>query len=114
MLLGSANTDEQVYDHSKIVDFDRRVIRHLGFGAGPHRCLGSHLAHLKLRVSLREWHERIPSYHVRPDVEPDFERINRQAELTSSRREWRRRPCLLARCRRPCRPRSAIADLGLS
>ena len=47
-----------------MVRFDRDVNRHLAFGGGIHRCLGSHLARLELRVALREWHRRIPEYSV--------------------------------------------------
>jgi len=36
-------------------------------GGGIHRCLGSHLARLELRVALREWHRRIHEYSVAPD-----------------------------------------------
>jgi cytochrome P450 len=35
---------------------------HFAFGRGPHRCLGSHLARLELRLILEEWHSRIPEY----------------------------------------------------
>jgi cytochrome P450 len=44
------------------VRFDREVNRHLAFGGGVHRCLGSHLARRELRIALREWHRRIPDY----------------------------------------------------
>ena len=63
-LLGSANTDERVWDHADSVDFDREVNKHYTFGGGVHRCLGSHLARLELRVALEEWHRRIPDYEL--------------------------------------------------
>ncbi len=48
------------------VRFDRDTNRHLAFSAGPHRCLGSHLARHELEVALQEWHAAIPDYHVAP------------------------------------------------
>jgi cytochrome P450 len=69
VMLGSANTDEGEFDDPEVVDFDRRVNRHLAFGGGVHRCLGSHLARQELRIALREWHRRIPDYAVAPGAE---------------------------------------------
>ena len=63
-LLGSANTDEQYFEDADQVRFDREINRHIAFGGGVHRCLGSHLARLELRIALREWHRRIPDYSV--------------------------------------------------
>jgi cytochrome P450 len=37
-----------------------------------HRCLGSHLARLELRTTLREWHARIPDYEIAPGTELNF------------------------------------------
>jgi len=62
--LAAAGRDEQAYPHARSVDFDRGVIRHLTFGAGPHRCLGSHLARQELTVLLEEWHRLIPDYEL--------------------------------------------------
>ena len=42
----------------------------MSFGAGPHRCLGSHLARLEMRVALEEFHRRIPSYRLTPGDAP--------------------------------------------
>jgi cytochrome P450 len=64
IMLGSANTDEAEFPDADVVRFDREVNRHLAFGGGVHRCLGSHLARMELRVALREWHRRIPDYAV--------------------------------------------------
>jgi cytochrome P450 len=68
-LLGSANCDEAEFPDADVVRFDRDVNRHLAFGGGVHRCLGSHLARLELRIALREWHRRIPEYAVKDDQE---------------------------------------------
>ena len=43
--------------------------RHLGWGAGPHRCIGMHLARHEIVVAVQEWHKRIPKYKVRDGVE---------------------------------------------
>ena len=68
ILLGSANTDEAEFPDADTVDLERAVNRHLAFGGGVHRCLGSHLARLELRVALREFHARIPAYRLAPDA----------------------------------------------
>ncbi len=67
LMIGSANTDEAEFEDAGTVRFDREANRHIAFGGGIHRCLGSHLARLELRVALREWHRRIPEYSVEPD-----------------------------------------------
>ena len=72
VMLGSANTDERAWDKAESVDVDRRVNKHLAFGGGVHRCLGSHLARMELRVVLEEWHARIPEYRVPEGVELDY------------------------------------------
>jgi cytochrome P450 len=66
LMLGSANTDDLEVEDAQEVRFDREVNRHIAFGGGIHRCLGSHLARMELRVALREWHRRIPEYSVEP------------------------------------------------
>jgi len=68
-LLGAANVDAAEFPDADQLVFDREVNRHLAFGGGIHRCLGSHLARLELRVALREWHRRIPDYRIKPGAE---------------------------------------------
>ena len=60
----SANRDDREFASGREVVFDRAVNRHMAFGAGPHRCVGSHLARTELRIALEEWHRRIPEYHI--------------------------------------------------
>jgi cytochrome P450 len=72
VLLGSANTDEAFWERADEVDFHREVNKHLAFGGGVHRCLGSHLARLELRVLLDEWHARIPDYELAPATVLDY------------------------------------------
>jgi cytochrome P450 len=62
--LAAAGRDPRQYDQPAEIDFDRGRVRHISFGAGPHRCLGSHLARLELAIGLEEWHRRIPQYEV--------------------------------------------------
>ena len=70
VMLGAADTDsDQFGDGSDSADFAREQNRHLAFGGGAHRCLGSHLARLELRVALEELHRRLPDYRVAAGAE---------------------------------------------
>jgi cytochrome P450 len=71
-LLGAANVDGAEFPDADALRWDREVNRHLAFGGGIHRCLGSHLARLELRVALREWHRCVPDYRITPGVDLDF------------------------------------------
>ncbi len=71
-LLASANTDGAEFADPEAVDFERAANRHLAFGAGIHRCLGSHLARLEMRVALEELHARVPQYAVKAGETPIF------------------------------------------
>jgi cytochrome P450 len=62
--LAFANRDGEMFPDARRVDLDRGVTRHIAFGGGPHRCLGSHLARQELAVLLEEWHKRIPDYEL--------------------------------------------------
>ncbi|MCT7657157.1 cytochrome P450 [Mycobacterium deserti] len=66
--IAMANRDDQMFPDGRRVDLDRGVTRHIAFGAGPHRCLGSHLARQEMAILLEEWHKRIPEYELA--VEP--------------------------------------------
>jgi cytochrome P450 len=72
VMLGGANVDPAEHEDADVVRFDRDINRHLAFGGGVHRCLGSHLARRELRVALRQWHARIPDYEVKPGIELSY------------------------------------------
>jgi cytochrome P450 len=79
-MLASANTDERFWDAADTIDFTRPANKHLAFGGGVHRCLGSHLARMELRVALEEWHARIPDYRIADGVELLYSQGLRQVE----------------------------------
>jgi cytochrome P450 len=72
LMLGAANVDDKTFAHGDRVDFERERNRHLAFGAGPHRCLGSHLARLELVAAMEEWHRRIPDYAIKAGETPRY------------------------------------------
>ncbi len=61
---GAANRDPEVFEAPEEVRIDRRRNRHLTFGTGAHRCLGSNLARLELRVALEEWLRVLPHFRL--------------------------------------------------
>lgn len=69
-LTGAAGRDEGVFDRPDEVDFERSPNRHLAFGAGPHRCLGSHLARMELRIALEEATRLLPEFVLTPGQHP--------------------------------------------
>jgi cytochrome P450 len=60
----AVSTDELV--------MDGKVHRHWGFGGGPHRCLGSHLARIELTVIVGEWLKQIPDFELPADYTPEI------------------------------------------
>jgi cytochrome P450 len=66
---GAANVDPVAFPDPFEVRFDREPNPHIAFGGGVHRCLGSHLARRELRVTLREWHQRLADYWIKPGHE---------------------------------------------
>ena len=62
-----ANRDPGTFDDADVVHLDRAVNRHVAFGSGIHRCAGSNLARMELRVALEEWLARIPEFRLAGD-----------------------------------------------
>lgn len=59
MLYPSANRDEDVYEDPEAFRIERNAL-HLGFGLGPHFCLGANLARMEMRVAFEELLRRFP------------------------------------------------------
>jgi cytochrome P450 len=59
-----ANRDPDAFEDADRVVLDRALNRHVAFGSGIHRCAGSNLARMELRVALEEWLRRIPTFRL--------------------------------------------------
>ena len=64
---GSANRDWRKFPNPDAYDIERRVLGHLGFGAGKHFCLGAQFARFVTEVAMRRFLERVPEYHLTLD-----------------------------------------------
>jgi len=60
----AANRDPDAFENPGLVRLDRAKNRHAAFGLGRHRCLGSNLARMELRVALEEWMARYPDFEL--------------------------------------------------
>ena len=64
LLTGSANRDEREYDDPERFDVRRVIERPLGFGHGPHVCLGAALARMETQVAIEELLRLFPDFEV--------------------------------------------------
>ncbi len=65
----AANRDPRVFENPDVVDLHREKNPHIAFGVGIHRCAGSNLARMEMKVSIQEWLKRIPDYKLEnPDA----------------------------------------------
>jgi cytochrome P450 len=67
LLIGSANRDEDVFEHADRYDILRDTTQMLSFGKGTHFCMGAALARLEARVAFEEWWPRFSNYEIRPE-----------------------------------------------
>ena len=75
LFYNSANRDEDVFERPFDFDVRRQPNPHVGFGAaGPHFCLGAHLARREIDVMFRELFDKLP--HIHSTSEPDRLRSN--------------------------------------
>jgi cytochrome P450 len=63
----AANRDPAVFEHPDQVILDRPKNPHIAFGVGIHRCAGSNLARMEMKVAIEEWLARIPEYRLAGD-----------------------------------------------
>jgi cytochrome P450 len=79
----SANRDAAEFPCPADVDWGRASNRHLSFGAGPHRCAGSNLARMNLRVAVEEVVRRLHDLRLQEGAEPiPFHSALNRAPLT--------------------------------
>jgi cytochrome P450 len=77
LVLGSANRDSLRFPGADRFELTRSPNRHLGFGFGPHRCIGAALARIEARVGFSRLVERLPDLCL---------------DTTSPVRDWLKRP----------------------
>jgi len=65
--LGSANRDEDVFEHPERFDIGRSNNRHLAFGFGTHFCIGSNVARLEAQIALRTLLDRTRDFRLATD-----------------------------------------------
>ena len=62
----AANRDPAMFPDADKVVIDRKENRHVAFGLGIHRCVGSNLARMEMAVAIEEWLKRIPDFRLDP------------------------------------------------
>ena len=72
LFLPGADLDPKTFPEADRFDLDRENNVHIAFGAGPHRCLGSHLARIELQVIYERMLARLPEFRLDPDQPPRF------------------------------------------
>jgi cytochrome P450 len=82
MYWASANRDEAEFPAPDAFDLERERNRHIAFGAGPHRCVGSNLARMNLRVAIGEVVRRLHDIKLQPGADIDFHSTFNRAPLS--------------------------------
>jgi cytochrome P450 len=70
---GTASRDPRAHEDPMTIDIHRQEQGHVIFGSGVHRCLGSHLARLEIKVAIEEFLSAIPSFRLDPDSKPHWD-----------------------------------------
>ncbi|MGK2869199.1 MAG: cytochrome P450 [Mycobacterium sp.] len=72
LCLGAINRDGSDDISQDGIMLDGKLHRHWGFGGGPHRCVGSHLARMEMNVVVTEWLQRIPEFGLADGYRPEI------------------------------------------
>ncbi len=70
----AANRDPGMFEQADRVVIDRQNNRHVAFGLGIHRCIGSNLARMEIVVALQEWLAAFPQFELAPDADVTWSR----------------------------------------
>lgn len=70
LCIGSANRDEQRWEHAEQFDIFRKPVPHISFAAGEHTCLGLHLARMETRVAMECLLDRVTNVKLVTDDDP--------------------------------------------
>lgn len=84
MLFGCANRDPQEFDEPDKFDIDRFPNRHVAFGVGPHRCLGSNLARAEIGIAIDEVLNMLPGFTLAEEVETRWDDIGPLKVISSA------------------------------
>jgi cytochrome P450 len=88
LCMAAVNRDGSDSMSTDDVVMDGKVHRHWGFGGGPHRCLGSHLARIELTVIVGEWLKQIPDFELPPGYIPEIKFPSKTFALKSLPLRW--------------------------
>ena len=87
--LASAHRDEDVFAAADEIVIDRKDEPTMVFGAGPHRCVGSHLARMEMGIAMAEILRRIPRFSLPPNAELSAHGGQTRSLTTLPFRTWR-------------------------
>lgn len=73
LVFGAAGRDPEVFERPREIDLERPHCRHLSFGAGVHRCIGSNLARLQMRIALEQLLSRLGPFSIPDGAEVTYD-----------------------------------------
>ncbi len=89
LCMAAVNRDGSDEVSTDDIVMDGKVHRHWGFGGGPHRCLGSHLARIELTIIVAEWLKQIPDFELPPGYSPDIKFPSKTFALKELPLSWK-------------------------